>query len=102
MSRKRALSSRVVTAQDATPAVNGTKSEPKSITKRVTFLLSGELDTLIELYCSGSGEQKNVVARKAIIEYLSRHQQKLQEAVDASQRSMDRLIRSPSTRRRQE
>jgi hypothetical protein len=93
MSGKRALSHRVTETEKQAQPVNGSKPDSrKRGPKRVTFLLPEELDTLLEIFCGGTSQQKNEVARTAITQYLSDHRKDLQNALDASHDAMGRLI----------
>ena len=100
MSGKRALPSRVTEIEKETQPANGSKPDSrKRVPKRVTFLLPEELDTLLEIFCGGTSQQKNEVARTAITQYLSDHRKELQNALDASHDAMGRLIPPSSARR---
>lgn len=83
--------SRAVKAQ---PASNG----HKPARKRVTFVITQELDDLLEVFCNSTRNPKNQIAQEAITEHLANRRKELEQALRKSQAALQHL--SPVRRRR--
>jgi predicted transcriptional regulator len=63
--------------------------------KRVTVALPRELDTALEIYASGTGQQKNAVFRDSLLNYLAepQHQQELAEAMKSAEAAVTSFLK---------
>src|SRR5690349_17476962 len=64
-------------------APHAVKQQPAR--KRVTFMITKELDDLLEVFCNSTQNQKNEVAQTAISEHLASRRKELEEAFEKAQ-----------------